>query len=332
MGYIRRATAFAALALASGLPVTAAWASSQASASVTFSYSLIDLTPDDGVTPFFRITPLQSSSGSNYTSGSATAGLAPLDLYSGGNYVTLDAGFQPLRVSSGSAGNQATVVATPTSWLASGQFNEPGQAYDALVTTSVARDIYTSPEGVSNDTGYELSPNSVLVIRAEVAMHAVVSPLSPCGTQLCADAYLDDANVNVLINVTASNSFSDGLMWNDGYSYQEFANTGHVSNGAGYEQVLNPDTGEYEWLWLPLAESELAFDDTRVVTFALTNNNAASLFANVATLAQVYGSSYKDIPFDPDPGVPAVPEPATWATLGIGLLALTAVTRRRRAV
>lgn len=331
MGYTRRATALAVLALASGMSMTTARAASQASASVTFSYTLIDLTPEDGVTPFFKITPAAAGSSLEYTAVAAAAGGTPID-QSGGPSTTLDSGFLPVSIAAGSAGNQASATATPTSWMANGQFTEAGQGYSAAANTSVSSSYSVSPEGDLLNSGFELSPNSVLLIRANVDMHAAVSPSVACGALPCADGYVDDANVYVSVSFNADSSFYDGVISNSGYTNQDFTTSARVSNLGTFEEVLNPSTGEYETTWQPASTTDLAFDGSRLLNFVLTNNSPVSLFATAAVLTQVDGSSYANNPPDlpVDHGVPAVPEPATWATMALGLVGMATVMRRRQ--
>jgi hypothetical protein len=81
-------------------------------------------------------------------------------------------------------------------------------------------------------------------------------------------------------------------------------------------------------------EGVLTYDSSRTATFVLTNNTASNIYATSS--AEAFANGYAAAqtllvgPTPVDPGVPAIPEPSSWATMGLGLEGLVAVTRRRR--
>lgn len=300
--------------------MTSAWATAEASASVNFSYSLVDLLPNDGLTPFFNLSPLNSES--SLTGVSVSLSAQSLIGDQGGVSETSSLAFQALSQSIGSAGNQASAATTPTSLSVSGQAMGVGQGFSAVASTGVSRGM---------DNGLELSPYAVLMITATVDLHAKVSATASCGDQACGAGQSDYAYPTFNMALDADNSFNNdpsGFFYSYGTGYNsQYAFGGRAANnGANYTSVLNLDTGLYETVLVP---SDTSVDEHQVFTFVLTNGTASTLYASFSASVDLSGVS-ASLPLPGDTGVPGIPEPATWATMALGLTGIAAAARRRR--
>jgi hypothetical protein len=339
-----RAVALAAL---SCTVASAAWANAQSTASISnLTFTLYDLNPSDDIAPSFNFVVGAGQYGSTSTSASVTDNFAR---ESGAESLTRAQPFLAHTSGVALSTGQAYATVLPYEVSAFGQAGGSAASYSASAGSNTGSNQNTYIAGI------ELSANTLLVIHADAAVSGTVSA-SACNTSSYYYYYCnasDSSSASVSMNLSFSNtgasssgngSFSGGL-------------AGSASNYASTNYTYNPLTGTYMYVTTPATTS---FDKTDSVSLVFANNTGLIQHGLFSMSASVQGQSNSgtadalvDVPIRvlPDGAtvtstlqqigevaaggtvygvVASVPEPGTWATMGLGLLGLAAVSRRRQ--
>ena len=306
MTRILSAVALATLALTT----SAVQAASQASASISgLTFTLIDLSPDDGIAPSFSFI---TSTGSTVLTLSANDGfVGEAGSMSSTRPGTFSFTHDELSAitnayAHGSLSDQALSV--------SGAAYGPNTSYNASASTGVATNYYNQALNLS------LSANTVLLIDANIRLTATASNPQSCGS-----AYYYCSSTE-LASATASSSLS--------YSYVG-SNISATYNGAlsrtlqasahgestGYSYQYDPTLG-YS---VPVYTTTPKQEEDKVQEETLRN-----VFSNSSNLTQVAAYSLSVAVSGQAMTMLAVPEPSPYAMMLQGLVFGAWVLRRRR--
>jgi hypothetical protein len=325
---------------------TAAWANAQATASLSnLTFTLYDLNPNDDITPSFSFVVGVGQYGSTATTASVNDNLAR---ESGAESLTRAQPF--LAHTSGVAltSGQAYATVLPYEVAAFGQAGGSAANFSATANSSTGNN-----QGSYATGGIELSANTLLVIHADAAVSGSVSDGVACNSYYYYCSSSDTSSASVSMNLSFNNSgatssgsgsFSGGL-------------TGSASSYASTSYGYNPLTGTYMYVTTPAASS---FDKSDSVSLVFANNTNLIQHGLFSMIASVQGQSSSGsaealaaVPIHVVPDgtqvtsslqqigevaaggtvygvVTSVPEPGTWATLGLGLVGVAAVKRRRQ--
>jgi hypothetical protein len=299
--------AWAIASLAYGVSAQAA---SSASASISdITFTLIDLAPNDGSTPWFSIN---SAKGSTSFSLSATDNaLGESDSATVTRQGTFKLSMDQLYALTNT---QVQGSITDKSLSVSGAAYGPQTSYNASVSTGVSGSYYPY---YSQPLNLSLSANSVLLIDAKVDLAASATNPSACtyyyycGTSESASA---SASSSLSYNYSMG-GVNDSASSNQTLNLQATA-TGATSIQEGY--VYDPTLGYYVWK----SVNQPAIEQNKVLSQTLHN-----VFSNVSSSVQLanlgFSVSVSGI-------ASTVPEPGSYALMLEGLLVGGLILRRQR--
>ncbi len=331
----------AALAALSCTVASAAWANAQATASVgNLTFTLYDLNAEDGIAPTFKFGTGIGSPGSTSTSALATQNN---DYENGSESLTRAKPFEAHTSGVALTNTQAYGTVLPYAVAAFGQAGAASTSFSASASAT---------SGNTSLGGIELSANTLLVIHADVAVSGSVAA-STCTSPYYNYCSGDRATASVSINLNFNNGGDPSSSGNGTFS-SGLIGVAYSVGDTNY--VYDPVTGGYGYVTTPAV---LSFDKTNAVSLVFANNTNLAQSGVLSMSASVYGASQigtadpllvPPIPIVPDAAVmtstlqqigevaaggrvygmvASVPEPGTWATMGLGLLGLAAVSRRR---
>ncbi len=337
-----RAVALAAL---SCTVASAAWANAQATASLSnLTFTLYDLNPNDDIAPSFNFVAGVGQYGSTATSTLVNDNLGREN---GAESLTRAQPF--LAHTSGVAltSGQAYATVLPYAVAAFGQAGGSAVNFSATANSSTGNNQGTYAAGI------ELGANTLLVIHADAAVSGSVSSGTTCNSYYYYCGSSDTSSASVSMNLSFNNSgatssgsgtFSGGL-------------NGSASNYASTSYGYNPLTGTYMYVTTP---ANTTFDKSDSLSLVFANNTNLIQHGQLSMTASVQGQSNSGtadalaaVPIDVVSDgsqvtsslqqigevaaggtvygvVTSVPEPGTWATLGLGLVGVAAVKRRRQ--
>ena len=285
----------------------------EASINVTgLTFRLIDLAPDDGVAPSLVLQ-------SNYLGLSNGLGDAQIvrEWHDGGVFSTqswqlssdnglVQASYAPGSISGSVSVNPADVV-------------NVGNSFSAEVVHGFGADPYA--EWTPSDWAFTLSANTALVIEADVSTqysidHAAFQNSAEAQTLAEAEQGMqvtlgDHASMSIWINADGWGS-SDPLNAPEDFlaqyardsQYGEYSNAIVLGSGEG----LNSRSGS--------------------LVAGIANGTDADTQLRFLFSASV-GAVFETFSKNPVTEVPVIPEPSTWALMGLGLVGVAAATRRR---
>lgn len=294
---------------------SAAFAAAQSSAQISnLRFTVIDLTPDNGIAPDFRFLPFDATNHPNeagYSPGPATAsaGLATI---------------------SWDGKSQTAVAPTLFAPAAFGQ-GGGGQSYSRHAFTSGA--------------SFELSAGTKLIITADASLSAWASP-SVCAVYYGAANQCPNGETEDLAQATAAVTvtYQQPLV----PSNESFRT---VSTELSANVVV--DFAAYFSLppaQIPEPSSDVK---SQALSLELSNTTSQEIRGNLQLRSSVFGYGLSSIPLQPLPFstdpvaykyeviartansttyalLPQVPEPSTWATMLLGMFGVAAVARNKR--
>ena len=302
-----RATIWASLIAASCAGVSPALAAVNSSASISsVQFTLVDLDPSDGVTPSFSFSPDQGETRYALFLQDAASGSfkMPSEMASGTFSVFDQSVSSNVGVASGS------VLLNGTELIASGVANGSG-SYSAAVSTG---DQLGSPTG-----NVTLSSGSALIIDVTYSLSASASNelVSSCALgSVCPYEEMALASVKADLTYTyqTNNSFvAHTDVFNDELRAAASAQT------IGQVMVYNPDTDTYD-----VVDSPVAAISSEIKS---TTGSFRSVFTNASGFSQVASLTIEVAASGFGPAVQAVPEPSSFALMGLGVVGLAFARR-----
>ena len=294
------------------LPAQAAMA--EASMAITgFTYRLIDLTPDDGVAASLTFHP------TNKLILGYTAGDYELvreshegELFSG-QAAQLNAPSGTAQVSYSNGAFHGSVAVNPEN------VQQLGNQYTASLTQYFGADMYS--DWTPDDWALTLSANTALVIEAQVATSYSVDHEAFQNS-----AYAQSLADSELALSLTSSSYASMTIWgkDESWQYSDLFNApeeflAQCSRSSVYSE-------EPSLVAMGSGDGFAAGAGTLVIGIANGNDFAADLrFMFTAEVSTVFSTASTN----PVIEVPVIPEPSTWALMGLGLLGVAAASRRQ---
>jgi hypothetical protein len=330
--YSLRPSAFV-LALLSAIPAMGQAANSPVVSTFTSSLSnvrieLIDLAPNDGIAPSITF------------SGGGTLSGPSIPLYDSDgqeipNPPIYSNSLLPSSTITKAFDNGNTVVtASPTGIEVKSQVT-----YDDLMSNSYGWSTPSpylnsySARGASvglqslDDPGingtYTLSPNTVAVVRGTISNawtldgRAISSQLDPKYTSWSID---QSGGTNSFLQILHQSEFVDA----------QGNSQGGASSGGGANEDMSISAHASQ-----TNDALQSNQSTNDFEFGLVNPNGqdqiGDVYVSVDVHPYLYLTAYGEIvPIDPGPITPGIPEPTTYALMGLGLVGITLVRRQRR--
>jgi hypothetical protein len=302
----------------------AAQAASQSSASISgLTFTLIDLDPNDGITPSFTFS---NSLGSTVATFSANDNaLGQNDSASRTRPGTFSFSFNALTDMT----NAGAKVALDNSSLSVGGFaNGPQTNYSASASTGAnpSSYYYNAPLNLS------VSANSVLLIDADVDLAASASNPQACSYSYCSTTETATASATANLSYTYTGS-SISSNYSGPQTLSLTANaTGEYTNSF-YQ--YDPTLGYYTWVYLTTPKTEEA-KNLNDVLHSVFSNSTNLTQSGTYTISVAANGSATTASLDPMPimtefmTAAAVPEPSTYLLFAQGLGIGAFMLRRRR--
>lgn len=325
----RRPLALAAALLVGLIASSGAQASLNASISLSdLRFTLADLTPDDGIAATATFNPAGATltTFSNLAPGGGTGDMIP---FTGLPLPTLSVtdGFGTASIS-GTAVSLAVSLAGSSDVLSQSSSTGVNVRGDAQANAVVGYEAAFDTPGVpANQFTITLAANSS--ISFDLSYTATVS-LSPQQLADVRDAALAQVDPAKTMAFTFLNADAVGAVGAGFYSGSIFDPNITVAEGS---QSLNIDaTHLCDGCNMGVMTAQNS--STLSLTYANTTGNAIDVFFLLSSRATVNQNA--DFIYFPDfppvePEVPAIPEPGTWALMGLGLLGLAWARKRHQA-
>lgn len=303
--HFARAALFALSAVAG---VSSAFASASSSADISnLTFSLIDLDPTDGVAPSFQFLSTGTYAGSYATqvSGSVQNNAGP---YSSANFTVGDVTtFADLKHTEVIPGVTISAAAGQYFLNVSGSAQSASTSYNGAATTQSGSSYYYPPSLV----GLQLSANTALIITADAATQAAAT--NSC-TNTGYYGNCEQASATVSMQLTGP-ALSGGT---GGQSSSASLSSSVTGSGGYYTYVYDPVHGYYTNVYHAPDGSPLSQAAAKKLSVSFVNNSSANEVASFSASVSVTGSA-----------VTAVPEPSTFALVGLGLGFAGFLARRR---
>jgi len=320
---IRFTTVAAACAIA--LSATSAFAASQSSASISgLTFTLIDLTPRDGIAPSFSF--LSSTGSTALTISASDTALGESESAARTRPGTFSF-TRDYLVELTNASSSASI--TSDKLTVSGAASGPQTSYSASASAGV---INSSSYYYSLPLNLTLSANSLLLIDATFSLAASASNPSFSNSYYYSNV-TESASASASLNL--SYNYSAGGV-SASYNGQQTRSLQASARGAYTDYTYGYDEyGYYSPIYTtyPKTEEDKTLSDT--LTGVFTNASAYDQSASLGLSVSVSGQATTApiVVTNPLPPVAQVPEPETLALGfgGLGVIALLARRRRRQA-
>lgn len=303
----------------------AAQAASQSSASISgLTFTLIDLDPNDGITPSFTFSNALGSTVATFSASDTLLGEA--DSASRTRPGTFSFSFNALTDMT-NAGAKASL--DNSSLSVSGFANGPQTSYSASASTGANSNgnyYYSLPLNLS------LSANSVLLIDAEVDLAASASNPQACSYSYCNTTESAQASATSNLSYTYSgSSISSSYSGPQSLSLSATARGEYTNSFYQYDPTL----GYYTWVYQTVPKTEEAKNLNDVLRSVFSNSTSLTQNGSYGVSVSVSGSA-TTASIDPMPimteflTAAAVPEPSTYLLFAQGLGIGAFLMRRRR--
>lgn len=284
---------------------SAAESASVASGSATvtgLAYHLVDLDPSDGITPWITFNNNYVGMGAYLPDGSMSFNSSQGSLFNAaaGSYVSPDgqfkASYSPATLS-GQLDVASAVIQNSHEGDGSAIQNN-SLAAGVLLTYGNGIDESTGlhfPDGPGNETTWTLSPNTALVIDGTVQLEGRVDLSQLANGDLSQGARAGNYKVNLEI-------LSEVILRLSAFNGQESEQNPYLK--VSQDLALNGPVGD-----------AILKSDTQSFSARLDNTSAQTLdgFLDFSTV------TFATLNFYLPDEVPAIPEPSTWALMGLGL-------------
>jgi hypothetical protein len=335
------------------------------------TFQLIDLDPNDGIAPSFALGPSGSVLASDYVNGAWTgSGEVPITIGYGTNTTTpftstTAAGLSTLKVGTNSLSSNSSLAANNVSHTVSDPFvytyTDGTGSYQETTTyentaASTRTDLSVNPYLTSSsyDPNTEkwvvsfdgtLSAHTLLVVTGQVSQNATVNRSAvlsamgtPVDTYAMAQAY---SYVDIKLGA-ASPGYEDYFrIWTDdsvdgagGLSRSSFKSNVSLTYAAGSTPDAVMDDATQALITDNLAQINKSQTFTLVASNTSAGSAGMSLGLRAFTGAEISNplTTTTVVPIDPGSVVtPTIPEPSTYGLMGLGLVGISLVVRRRQA-